>query len=204
MKATLLDTLHGTQHIVDGDRSVGYSTDWAEGDLAHDSCRRALLNASDDEDNTRFRFIVVAAEFEPGEPEFTLWRLNALYPRRILERYDIDCSEITGTRHLVRPTWRMPDARELIDPQRAQRLLRLWEVTGVNFIAGHAHKVVAAVLLDDREEKRRLVEIAKKDAHYWLDSSLDVIDEEWQAEEKAIEAAKKPRRRALKKQEVAS
>jgi len=87
MKATLLDTLTGKITV------AGYnlgSWNWAEGNWACDCNRHKDFGV--DGDDTGYclggkRFLVIKAEFDKGEEEYTLEELNDDYPQELLDEF---------------------------------------------------------------------------------------------------------------------
>ncbi len=181
MIATVLDTRTGESFIIQGHSAQ----EWAEGVMAHDAARAEI--STHEQTTARHRFIVTGAEFESGEPVFALGQLNALYPPDFLRQHGVEPWE-EMPRRLERPSWREADARDLIHPQDAQKLLRLWEVTGINFLAAHILRVFNDVACLHHEPASLLVEEAREHAHYWLKQDLAALRKEWDADEREVGA----------------
>lgn len=83
MKATILDTQTGTTHTEEGINSLA----WFEGNYSCDCNRAQIAGEHTGVCEGCYRYLVVKAEFEPGETEYTLLELNEDYPEELVNRH---------------------------------------------------------------------------------------------------------------------
>lgn len=86
MKATILDTVTG----VTKECSEQSSFQWAENNWSCDCNRMSYFDVPDDDSclcKGGVRFIVIKAEFEEDEQEYTLAYINSEYPEELLDKF---------------------------------------------------------------------------------------------------------------------
>lgn len=86
MKATVLDTVTGQSKESFFDASAWA---WSDGNWSCDCNREAIFSIDSDTDFCLGgkRFLVIKAEFEVGEVEYTLDELNEEYPKELKDKF---------------------------------------------------------------------------------------------------------------------